>query len=391
MRSGTSRGGPSVVPSVVPSAAPSLAIAPPMGQAVWALGTMSGTSLDGVDAAMVLTDGTRIFEFGPTAYRPYTPAEQSTLRAALGQWPEGPDVAAAAEVVETAHAELMSRFSGAEIAGFHGQTLAHDPQGRGTHQAGNGDLLARTLGLPVVWDFRSNDVAMGGQGAPLAPFFHFACARHIGATHPLAILNLGGVGNVTWIDPRQTAPEHAGALLAFDTGPANAPLNDLMQRLTGKIHDAGGAFAATGTVDDAVIDRFLTHPYFYRMPPKSLDRNAFHAALDTAHLSAQDAAATLTAAIAAAVARGAEHFPIPVSRLLVTGGGRHNATLMAELSDRLHLDAEPVEAAGLNGDMLEAQAFAFLAVRVARGLPTSGPATTGVPALVGGGRISRPD
>lgn len=361
------------------------------GGAVWALGTMSGTSLDGVDAAMVLTDGERILDFGPTGYRAYSRAEQATIRAALGQWQYGPDVAAASEVVESAHADLMSRFSGAEIAGFHGQTLAHDPRGRGTHQAGDGDLLARTLGLPVVWDFRSADVAMGGQGAPLAPFFHFALARHIGATLPLAMLNLGGVGNVTWIDPRQTAPEHAGALLAFDTGPANAPLNDLMQRTQGLDHDAGGVFAATGTADVAVIDRFLSHGYFYRMPPKSLDRNDFHAALDVGHLSPQDAAATLTAAIAASVARGAEHFPTPVSRLLVTGGGRHNATLMAGLADHLRTTVEPVEAAGLNGDMLEAQAFAFLAVRVSRGLPTSGPTTTGVPALVGGGKISRPD
>lgn len=362
-----------------------------IGGAVWALGTMSGTSLDGVDAAMVLTDGERILDFGPTAYRPYTEAERDTISKALGQWPGDPQVAAAAEVVENAHAEVMSRFSGAEIAGFHGQTLAHDPKGRGTHQAGNGDLLARTLGLTVVWDFRTSDVAMGGQGAPLAPFFHFACARHIGATQPLAILNLGGVGNVTWIDPRQTAPEHEGALLAFDTGPANAPLNDLMQRSLGRAQDEGGAFAATGKVDEDLITRFLSHPYFFRMPPKSLDRNDFHAALPTDHLSPQDAAATLTAAAAAAVARGAEHFPTPVSRLLVTGGGRHNATLMEDLSRRMHLEAEPVEAAGLDGDMLEAQAFAYLAVRVARGLPTSGPRTTGVPALIGGGKISRPD
>ncbi|MEY4981795.1 MAG: hypothetical protein RIR62_61, partial [Pseudomonadota bacterium] len=193
------------------------------GGPVWALGTMSGTSLDGVDAAMILTDGERILDFGPSAFRPYSPDEQATIRAALGQWPGDPAVARAAEVVEGAHAELLSRFSGAEVVGFHGQTLAHDPRGRGTHQAGNGALLARVLGLPVVWDFRSADVAMGGQGAPLAPFFHVACARRIGADRPLAFLNLGGVGNLTWVDPRQPAPESPGALLAFDTGPANAP------------------------------------------------------------------------------------------------------------------------------------------------------------------------
>ena len=352
---------------------------------------MSGTSLDGVDAAMLLTDGERILDFGPTAFRPYSPAEQATIRAGLGRWPGEAGVAEAAEVVEAAHAELLSRFTGAEVIGFHGQTLAHDPKGRGTHQAGDGALLARALGVAVVWDFRSADVAMGGQGAPLAPFFHFACARHIGATQPLAILNLGGVGNVTWIDPRQPAPESHGALLAFDTGPANAPLNDLMLTRTGRPLDPDGATGLQGQVDEDRLAAFLRHPFFHRMPPKSLDRNDFHAALDMGNLATEDAAATLAAAAAAAVARGAEHFPVPVTRLLVTGGGRHNARIMAELSARMRVDAEPIEAAGLDGDMLEAQAFAFLAVRVARGMATSGPATTGVAALVGGGRVSHPD
>ncbi|MBD1205604.1 MAG: anhydro-N-acetylmuramic acid kinase [Rhodobacteraceae bacterium] len=361
------------------------------GGAVWALGCMSGTSLDGVDAAMVLTDGERILDFGPSAFRPYSPAEQAVLRAALGRWPGEDGVQAAAEVVETAHAELLSRFSGAEIVGFHGQTLAHDPKGRGTHQAGDGALLASALRLPVVWDFRTADVAMGGQGAPLAPFFHFACARRIGATQPLALLNLGGVGNVTWIDPRQSSPESHGALLAFDTGPANAPLNDLMLARTGQPLDPDGATGLRGQVDEDRIAAFLAHPFFHRMPPKSLDRNDFHASLDMGNLSTEDAAATLAAAAASAVARGAEHFPVPVTRLLVTGGGRRNARIMAELTARLRVEAEPIEAAGLDGDMLEAQAFAYLAVRVARGLPTSGPATTGVAALVGGGKVSRPD
>ncbi|MDT8856296.1 anhydro-N-acetylmuramic acid kinase [Paracoccaceae bacterium Fryx2] len=359
---------------------------------VWALGAMSGTSLDGVDAAMLLTDGQRILEFGDTAYRPYSEAERATIRAALGCWPGDDGVEAAAEVVETAHAELLSRFRGADVLGFHGQTLAHDPRGRGTHQAGSGDVLAEVLGLPVVWDFRSADVQMGGQGAPLAPFYHFACARHIGAGAPLAFLNLGGVGNLTWVDPRHAGPEAPGACLAFDTGPANAPVNDLMQARLGVAQDAGGALAAAGAVDEAVLAAFLAHPYFFRMPPKSLDRNDFHGLLDAvAYLSDADAAATLTAAAARAVARGAEHFPSPAARVLVGGGGRHNATLMTVLARALPCPVHPVEAAGLDGDMLEAQAFAFLAVRVLRGMATSCPATTGVAGLVGGGRISRPN
>lgn len=359
--------------------------------AVWALGTMSGTSLDGVDAAMLLTDGERIHEFGPTAYRPYTSAERATLRAALGHWPGDPGVAAAAEVVESAHAELLSQFEGAELIGFHGQTLAHDPGGRGTHQTGNGALLAEVLGLPVVWDFRSADVALGGQGAPLAPFYHFALARLVGETGPMAFLNLGGVGNLTWIDPAQPGPEVPGALFAFDTGPANAPINDLMRRMCGLDHDEGGALAAQGQANTAIIAQFLRHPYFFRMAPKSLDRDEFRdLGKAVADLPLPDAAATLTEAAARAVAAGLDLLPAPPGRVLVGGGGRHNPTLMRAIEKLLPCPVQPVEAAGLDGDMLEAQAFAHLAVRVARGLPTSAPATTGVSALVGGGVISRP-
>jgi len=358
---------------------------------VWALGAMSGTSLDGVDAAMLLTDGQRILEFGHTAYRPYETAEQACLRAALGSWPGDGGVEAACEVIETSHAELLARFSGAALIGFHGQTLAHDPAGRGTHQAGSGAVLAEVLGLPVVWDFRTADVAMGGQGAPLAPFYHFACAKWIEAQAPVAFLNMGGVGNLTWVDPRHMAPEEPGACLAFDTGPANAPINDLMQARFGLTQDVGGALAAKGTPNTDVVEAFLGHPYFFKMPPKSLDRNDFAKLQESvAALSDADASATLTAAAAAAVARGTEHFPAPVSRILVCGGGRHNSTLMAMLADLLPCDVVPVEAVGLDGDMLEAQAFAYLAVRVSRGLPTSCPSTTGVRGAIGGGQISRP-
>ncbi|WP_415234488.1 anhydro-N-acetylmuramic acid kinase [Pseudorhodobacter sp.] len=358
---------------------------------IWALGAMSGTSLDGVDAAMVLTDGHRILEFGHTAYREYTEELRDLIRSGLGLWQGEDGVEAVAEGVEAAHAAVLGLFEGAEIVGFHGQTLAHEPGGRGTHQAGSGQVLAQVLGLPVVWDFRSADVEMGGQGAPLAPFFHFACAKWIKAEAPVAFLNLGGVGNLTWIDPRHHAAEEAGACLAFDTGPANAPINDLVTARLGLSRDEGGGLAGSGTPDAAIVARFLTHPYFYKMPPKSLDRNDFSSLVEAvAGLSDADAAATLTAAAAAAVAKGAEHFPAPVSRLLVTGGGRHNAVLMAMLADLMPCEVVPVEAVGLDGDMLEAQAFAYLAVRVAMGLPTSCPGTTGVRAAIGGGQISRP-
>ncbi|MFD2174161.1 anhydro-N-acetylmuramic acid kinase [Rhodobacter lacus] len=367
---------------------------------VWALGTMSGTSLDGVDAAALLTDGETILGFGPSAYRPYSAEERAVIRAAFGRWPGEAGVEAAAEVVETAHAELLSELleacPEAALIGFHGQTLAHDPQGlagpRRTHQAGDGVVLAEVLGRDVVWDFRSSDVELGGEGAPLVPYFHFACAKWAGLAEPVAFLNLGGVGNVTYVDPREPGPEVPGAVLAFDTGPANAPLDDYMRLHLGQATDAGGALALSGQADAAAVARFLAHPFFMRMPPKSLDRNEFHALLQAlvAPLSEADALATLVACAAAAVARGGEHFPSPPGAVFVAGGGRHNRALMAALAQRLPCAVAPVEELELDGDMLEAQAFAHLAVRVARGLPTTGPSTTGVSALVGGGRVSVP-
>ncbi|MFZ3582552.1 anhydro-N-acetylmuramic acid kinase [Loktanella sp. DJP18] len=355
-----------------------------------ALGAMSGTSLDGIDAAVLVTDGETITSFGETDYREYSDRERGVLRAALGRWP-GDDVAAAQKVVEHGHYSLLAGFEDVELVGFHGQTLAHDPGGRGTHQVGDGAALADRLGWPVVWDFRSADVQLGGQGAPLAPFYHFALARWMQADDPVAFLNLGGVGNLTWINPTCARPEDDGALLAFDTGPANALLDDAMFTRRGVARDEGGALAASGVIDDAIVAAFLAHPYFFRMPPKSLDRDTFGAlAKAVLPLSDADAAATLTAASALSVAEALRHCPQPPSAIRVAGGGRHNPTLMQMIAAAVDVPVTPVEDAGLDGDMLEAQAFAYLAVRVARGLPTSCRGTTGVRAAVSGGTISRP-
>lgn len=355
-----------------------------------ALGTMSGTSLDGVDAAIVLSDGERIHGFGPSAYRPYTDWQRDVLRKALGQWQDG-DFEEAAEIVETVHAQVMAPFGAVDLGGFHGQTLAHDPAGRGTHQCGDGAVLAELLGYPVVWDFRSADVRLGGEGAPLAPFFHFACAKYIGAEEPVAFLNLGGVGNITYVDPRFDRPEEEGALLAFDTGPANAPVNDVMFARLGQAYDADGALASTGVVDEALIAEVLERAFFHRIPPKSLDRDDFADVIGrVSGLSDADAVTTLSMLAVRCVAAGLEHCATVPEKLLVTGGGRKNAFIMNGL--RVAIDAEvlPVEEVGLDGDMLEAQAFGHLAVRVLKGLPTSCRWTTGVPAAVGGGVVSRP-
>jgi anhydro-N-acetylmuramic acid kinase len=358
---------------------------------IWALGAMSGTSLDGVDAAMILTDGVEVFEFGNSAYRAYSDSEQSVLRAALGKW-DGPEVDAAAEVVELAHAELLAEFNDAEVIGFHGQTTSHRPHAGETHQAGNGALLAEVLGMPVVWDFRSSDMNFGGQGAPLAPFYHFALAKWIGATDPVAFLNIGGVANLTWIDPGMQTAEAAGACLAFDTGPGNAKIDDLVQQRLGLRMDEGGRLGAVGEVNDGLLDDLMSgEGYFHRVPPKSLDRDDFgHWVTAVADLSDADAVATLAAATAGAIGNALSHCPVPPTRLLVTGGGRKNPVMMEMIQSLVDCAVAPVEDAGLDGDMMEAQAFAHLAVRVMRGLPTSAPGTTGVAAPVGGGQVSRP-
>ncbi|SFS56990.1 anhydro-N-acetylmuramic acid kinase [Sulfitobacter marinus] len=355
-----------------------------------AAGAMSGTSLDGVDVAVIDTDGHDIMGFGTSGYREYSGEERKVIAAGFGKW-SGPEVQAATQVIEAAHLEVLQDFTDVDVIGFHGQTLAHAPRVQGTLQVGDGAGLADALATPVVWDFRSADVELGGEGAPLAPFFHHACARYAGLSGPVAFLNLGGVGNLTWVDPSINRPEAEGALLAFDTGPANAPINDLMQSRLGLTYDMGGKIASKGTVETGALELFLAEPYFARMPPKSLDRNDFAEMVAlVGELSDSDAAATLTAMCAAGVAEAMAHCPRVPDRVLVTGGGRHNPILMKMLAVSLDCPVVPIEDIGLDGDMLEAQAFAYLAVRVARGLPTSCHSTTGVRAAVGGGTVSLP-
>jgi anhydro-N-acetylmuramic acid kinase len=360
--------------------------------AIWVAGAMSGTSFDGVDVAVLRTDGVEIAGFGETRSVAYGEADRAVLRHAMGAWPGEARADAAARIVEAAHIAAMAELPAVELLGFHGQTLAHDPAGGRTHQVGDGARLATALGVDVIWDFRSSDMGMGGQGAPLAPFYHWACARWIGASAPVAFLNLGGVGNISWVDPGVAAPELPGACLAFDTGPANAPIDDMMVLRGLGAFDAGGALAGAGEIDLALLEAALGSPWFDIVPPKALDRDAF-ADLVTAvaRLSDADAAATLAAVAAGAVARAMPHLPARPEDLLVCGGGRRNASLMAMLREATGCKVWSVDEVGLDGDALEAQAFAYLAVRVARGLPTSAPATTGVAAPVGGGRRSRPD
>lgn len=362
---------------------------------IWALGCMSGTSMDGVDVASIYTDGETIDRFGRGNLIPFTDADRDSIAKAVGLWPDGDaDVLTnAAEVVHKRHVEAIEPFaSEVELVGFHGQTVNHDPKHHRTFQIGDGRTLARLTGLKTVWDFRSLDMTLGGQGAPLAPFFHFACAKYIGATKPFAFLNLGGVGNVTFVDPSKNRPEEPGALLAFDTGPANALIDDFVHSRTGAAYDVDGALAAKGRTSQRIVNEFLDRRYFATKPPKSLDRNQFRFLLRSVEpLSTEDGAATLTTATVLSAVHAAQWMPKPIERVLVTGGGRKNKSIMAMLPRSANFEVEPVEAVGLDGDMLEAQAFAYLAVRHLRGLPTAAPGTTGCRIPNSGGRIASPE
>jgi anhydro-N-acetylmuramic acid kinase len=367
---------------------------------VLAVGLMSGTSQDGVDVALVDTDGERIAQLGPTACRPYTGEERALLRRASAVAPNlterdaRPEIVAEAErLINNAHAEAVETFLTANAlapvnvaaVGFHGQTLLHRPERGLTLQIGNGRALAARLGIPVVYDFRAADMAAGGQGAPLAPAFHRALVRQLHRDPPIAVLNLGGVANLTYVDGDE--------LIACDTGPGNALLDDFLRLRTGDPLDTDGRKAAAGTVDALTVERLLAHPFFALPPPKSLDRNEFHsrvgAALDGCGV--EDGAATLTALTAAAVARIVAHLPRPPATWIVAGGGARNPTLLRMLAERLApAHVETAHAVGWSIDSLEAQAFAFLAVRSLRGLPITFPGTTGAPRPMTGGVLAKP-
>jgi len=355
---------------------------------------MSGTSLDAVDAALIETDGEALVR--PLAYRaePWSDAARAQLaeatRTALtyDRPRASPPLAEAAALVTRAHAlavhkllaEAGRRAEDVGAIGFHGQTVAHRPDRGWTWQIGDGAALADATGIVTVSDFRSADVAGGGQGAPLLPIYH--AARAAGLARPAAVLNLGGVANITFIG-------EDGDLIAFDTGPANGLVDLWVGVESGARFDAGGALAKAGRVDEAVLAAMLDHPYFDAPWPKSLDRHDF--TIQPARgLSAEDGAATLTAFTAATVALALSQLPMRPRRLIVAGGGRHNPVMMAMIAERSGLVPEPSDATGWNGDAVEAEGFAYMAVRTLRGFPNSFPATTGVRRPTVGGVINRP-
>jgi anhydro-N-acetylmuramic acid kinase len=362
-----------------------------------AIGLMSGTSLDGADVALVETDGDRIERLGPTGYRAYGDQERALLRAALSDAvrissrSDRPGRCGEAEqLITRVHAEAVEEFlreqqispDAVDVIGFHGQTVLHRPEARLTVQLGDGKALARQLRTPVVYDFRAADMDAGGQGAPLVPVFHRALADAAGLERPVAVLNLGGVANATLIGSD-------GQLVAFDTGPGNALIDDWMRERTGQTFDEDGRSAARGRADEDLVTRLLGDPFFEEAPPKSLDRNRFSHQLVARH-NIEDGAATLAAFTARAVGRAVAFMPEAPKRWIVAGGGARNRELLRLLSEQLAAPLVIADAIGWSAAFLEAQAFAYLAVRSLKGLPLTFPGTTGVATPMTGGVLAKP-
>lgn len=343
----------------------------------WVIGLMSGTSSDGVDAALVYTDGRDVLETGPSLTVPYTDELRADI---LGLMKGKGDLPAIAQALTLVHIEAIEKLrpqikEEVALIGFHGQTIRHAPKQGTTWQIGDVKLILEKTGIGVVNDFRTRDMREGGNGAPLVPLYHAALARDL--AKPLMVVNIGGVANVTWLGEK-------GEIIAFDCGPGNALIDDWLGLRTKARFDEEGRMALLGKLDAKRLSDLLDDPFFTEKPPKALDRQHFSLSL-VEGLSTEDGAATLTAMTASGIAKALEHVPATPKQLLVTGGGRHNTTLLSMISKYANVEAVPVEYLHWNGDALEAQAFAYLAARSVQGLALTLPTTTGVPRPVTGG------
>lgn len=343
---------------------------------MWALGLMSGTSADGIDVAVIRTDGIKILEEGITAYFPSESDFRRRLISCFGNPMEIPEIT---HELTQLHIDAVKTIlekidHPIDIIGFHGQTIYHEP-GKRTVQIGDGALLAAKTGIDVVYDFRQEDIKAGGQGAPLVPIYHHAL---FGEKHPNSVvLNIGGVANITAL---------SNPLIGFDVGPGGALLDDWIQQNTGYSFDKDGQFSGNGSVHHTLVNRWMQHPYFEKPYPKSLDRDTFKPMMaDLANLSVEDGARTLVNWTATAIIHAIGQLPTKPTTILVAGGGRLNPVLMADLEKLSALVVQNIT----NGDALEAQAFAFLAVRSLKGLPLTFPLTTGCLHEKTGGKLIR--
>jgi anhydro-N-acetylmuramic acid kinase len=345
------------------------------------IGLMSGTSMDGIDVALLQTDGESVLSAGPWMSRPYPPGLREAL---LGLAPNAPDLARYEAQVTQAHIDAVREFCSVQqidqatidCIGFHGQTIRHEPHLGKTWQLGDGARMARELGCVVINRFRDADLRCGGQGAPLAPAYHRALTLTHRIRQPVAILNIGGVSNVTLVWGDDT--------YAFDCGPGNALIDDWVRARAGVPYDEGGKLAASGTVNAQALAHLMNHPYFEIRGTKSLDRNYFSIG-PVNQLSVADGAATLVAFTARAIASAARMLPVQADTWVVVGGGRLNKALVSRIQLELSCRVLVAEDLGWFGDAIEAQAFAYLAVRALRGLPLSWPTTTGVREPTSGG------
>lgn len=346
-----------------------------------AIGLMSGTSQDGIDASMIKTDGKEATEIIAHHSVPYPNDLKLALKAVFK---DPSSIVSVERNITNLHKDAIDQLlskanyqaSDVDIIGFHGQTIYHDPFERLTWQVGDGALLACKTGIPVICDFRRHDIACGGQGAPLAPIYHQAIAKKAGITDPVVFVNIGGVSNITYIDNDQ--------MIAFDTGPGNGLIDDYVLEHCHKDYDENGAIAAKGTVNETQLSILLDHPFFKAPPPKSLDRYSFDSdPIQT--LAPEDAVATLTAFTTKAIAAAEPFLAKQPSNWYVTGGGRHNLTLMQQLECGVHGKVSSIEDLGVNGDMVEAEAFAYMAVRSLHRMPITFPGTTGVKEPMFGG------
>jgi anhydro-N-acetylmuramic acid kinase len=370
------------------------------------IGLMSGTSVDGIDAAVLETDGTRFVRTGVAGFYPYQPATCDAIWRAVGDPMAHMEDARSRQnldrMIASDHAAAVDALRAKtattiDLIGFHGQTIFHDPtrtDGAGrphpfaTIQLGDAAHLANLTGIDVVFDVRRADIEAGGQGAPLAPVYHRALFAALKTPLPAVLVNIGGVANIT-------AFAGGDDLIGFDSGPGNALLDDYMRRHCGAACDKDGALASRGVVDQPLVDAWMAAPFFTRAWPKSLDRRAFHACLDAPALRAlspADAMASLTDFTARSIAHAVAQLPVTPRHIMLAGGGRHNDCLVAMLQNylgpALALDHGYGE---IMPDMIEAELMAYLAARHCAGLATSFPATTGCHMPVSGGRLVKPD
>ncbi|XSG82760.1 MAG: anhydro-N-acetylmuramic acid kinase [Methyloligella sp. ZOD6] len=375
-----------------------------MHDAVTVLGLMSGTSMDGIDVALIATDGERLTDRGRGLSYPYPLDTRDRVReaskaawriwglSAKGRVPDPQDMAlleAVEKEITELHADAIGDFLEAfglsrkdiDLIGFHGQTVFHDASRRITRQLGDGPLLAQLTRIDVVHDFRSADIAAGGQGAPLVPVYHRAVSDEIGFEKPLAVVNIGGIANITWIGAD-------GSLVAFDTGPGNCMLDEWMLQEAGLAFDRNGECALRGKADKTVLKRLASHPYYQRKPPKSLDRYDLPG-LKASELSLEDGAATLVALTAREIVAAADYLPARPRRWVLAGGGAKNPAIVQAIAEAVREPVTSADEMGWSAEHFEAEAFAFLAVRALRKLPLTYPSTTGVRRPLTGGRLVR--